>query len=224
MRRLILEVSEKELFKAGIELPPVKKIKSLELLYFLRQDDKELAAISRVEFNDPELKIEEFTKSGLLNDVQIIEKEKKGTYILFTRTGAPSLSAVLKDLGIQGGYLFPPLGIEEGKVKFSFIGSEKQIKEFMEKLDAIAIHYRVVLLADANFSPISPFSQLTEKQQEVLLTAYKLGYYDIPRKITSQQIADKLKIADSTVVEHLRKAELRIIKQIIESKIQSSGS
>jgi predicted DNA binding protein len=223
MRRLILEVSEKELFKAGIELPPVKKIKSLELLYFLRQDDKELAAISRVEFRDPELNIEEFTKSGLLNDVQIIEKEKKGTYILFTRTGAPSLSAVLKDLGIQGGYLFPPLGIEEGKVKFSFIGSEKQIKEFMEKLDSIAIHYRVVLLADANFSPISPFSQLTEKQQEVLLISYKLGYYDIPRKITSQQIADKLKIADSTVVEHLRKAEQRIITQIIESKIQSGS-
>ena len=103
--------------------------------------------------------------------------------------------AVLNDLGIQGGYLFPPLGIEDGKVKFSFLGSEKQIKEFMEKLDAIAIHYRVVLLADANFSPISPLSQLTEKQQEVLLTAYKMGYYDIPRKITSQQIADKLKIA-----------------------------
>jgi predicted DNA binding protein len=220
MRRLILEVSEKELYKAGIELPPVKKIKSLELLYFLRQDDKELAAISRVEFRDPELKIEEFTRSGLLNDVQVIEKEKTGTYILFTRGGAPSLSAVLRDLGIQGGYLFPPLGIEDGRVKFSFIGSEKQIKDFMEKLDAIAIRYRVVLLADASFSPISPFSQLTEKQQEVLLAAYKWGYYDIPRKITSEEIAKRLKVADSTVVEHLRKAELRIMKQIVETKLQ----
>ncbi len=220
MRRLILEVSEKELFKAGIELPPVKKIKSLELLYFLRQDDKELAAISRVEFHDPEIKVEEFTKSGLLDDAQVIEKEKNGTYILFTRSGAPSLSAILKDLGIQGGYLFPPLGIQDGKVKFSFIGSEKQIKEFMEKLDSIAIRYRVVLLADANFSPISPLSQLTEKQQEVLLTAYKMGYYDIPRKITSEEIANKLQIADSTVVEHLRKAEQRIIKQIVEVKLQ----
>ena len=48
MRRLILEISEKELTKAGIELPPLMKIKSLELLYFLRQDAEEFAAISRV--------------------------------------------------------------------------------------------------------------------------------------------------------------------------------
>lgn len=217
MRRLILEVSEKELYKAGIELPPIKKIKSLELLYFLRQDDKELAAISRVELRDTNDKLEELIENGLLADAQIIEKEKDGKYILFTRGGAPSLSAVLKYIGVEGGYLFPPLGIKDGKVKFSFLGSETQIKNFMEKIDAIAIHYRVILLADANFSPISPLSQLTEKQQEVLLAAYKFGYYDIPRKITSEQLAKKLKLVDSTVVEHLRKAEQRLIKQIIES-------
>lgn len=219
MRRLILEVSKRELVKAGIELPPVKKIKSLELLYFLRQDDKELAAISRVEFKDPDEKIEEFIESGLLTDVQVIEKEKNGTYILFTRSGSPSLSSVLKYIGIEGGYLFPPLGIKDGKVRFSFLGSEKQIKEFMEKIDALGIHYRVVLLADANFSPISPLSQLTEKQQEVLLAAYKWGYYDIPRKITSQELADRLGLVNSTVVEHLRKAEQRLIKQILETKL-----
>jgi DNA-binding CsgD family transcriptional regulator len=219
MRRLVLEVSERELLKAGIELPPVRKIKSLELLYFLRQDDTELAAISRVEFKDPNEKIEEFIGSGLLTDAQVIEKEKNGTYILFTRSGSPSLSSVLKYIGIEGGYLFPPLGINEGKVRFSFLGSEKQIKEFMEKIDALGVHYRVVLLADANFSPISPLSQLTEKQQEVLLAAYKWGYYDIPRKITSQELASKLGLGDSTVVEHLRKAEQRLIKQILETKL-----
>ncbi len=219
MRRLVLEVSERELLKAGIELPPVRKIKSLELLYFLRQDDTELAAISRVEFKDPNEKIEEFIGSGLLTDAQVIEKEKNGTYILFTRSGSPNLSSVLKYIGIEGGYLFPPLGINEGKVRFSFLGSEKQIKEFMEKIDALGVHYRVVLLADANFSPISPLSQLTEKQQEVLLAAYKWGYYDIPRKITSQELASKLGLGDSTVVEHLRKAEQRLIKQILETKL-----
>jgi predicted DNA binding protein len=127
---------------------------------------------------------------------------------------------VLDYIGIEGGYLLPPLCIADGKVKFSFLGNERQIKEFMEKIDAISIHYRVVLLADANFSPISPLSQLTEKQQEVLLTAYKLGYYDIPRKITSDELANKLKLVNSTVVEHLRKGEQRILKQIIDGKLQ----
>jgi predicted DNA binding protein len=218
MRRLILELSEKELLKAGIELPPLKKIKSLELLSFLRQDSKEFAAISRVELKDPTMKIDDIIGSGLLIDAQVIDREKNGAYILFTRSGSPSLSTVLDYIGIEGGYLFPPLGIEDGKVKFSFLGSESQIKDFMEKIDAIAIHYRVILLADANFSPISPLSQLTEKQQEVLLTAYKMGYYDIPRKVNSEELAKKLGLVDSTVVEHLRKAEQRLIRQIIEAE------
>ncbi len=220
MRRLILEVSEKELLKAGIELPPLKKIKSLELLYFLRQDDQEFAAISRVEFKDSTMKIEDLIGSGLLLDAQVIEKEKNGAYILFIRSGAPSLASALNYIGLEGGYLFPPLGIEDGKVKFSFLGNESQIKDFMEKIDALAIHYRVILLADANFSPISPLNLLTEKQQEVLLAAYKLGYYDIPRKINTEELSKKLGLVDSTVVEHLRKAELRLIKQIIENKMQ----
>jgi hypothetical protein len=218
MRRLILEVSERELLKAGIELPPLKKIKSLNLLYFLRQNAEELTAISRVEFKDPNTKVQDLLTEGLLLDAQVIEQEKNGAYILFTRGGAPSLASVLNYIGIDGGYLFPPLGIHDGKVKFSFLGSEPQIKDFMEKINALGIRYRVVLLADANFSPMSPLNQLTEKQQEVLLTAYKLGYYDVPRKVTSEKLAKKLGLVDSTVVEHLRKAEQRLIRQIIEQK------
>jgi hypothetical protein len=214
MRRLILEVSEKELLKAGVELPPLKKIKSLELLYFLRQDQEEFAAISRVEFNDPNTTVDNLLSGGLLAEAQLIEKEKNGGFILFIRS-APSLTTVLNNIGIQGGYLFPPLGIGDGKVRFSFLGSEQQIKDFMEKIDAIGVRYRVVLLADANFSPISPLNELTEKQREVLIEAYKMGYYAIPRKITSKQLADKLGLVDSTVVEHLRKAEERLMTRLL---------
>jgi len=214
MRRLILEVSEKELTKVGIELPPFKKIKSLELLYFLRQDHEEFAAISQVEFKDSTSKIEDLLVGGFLVEAQVLERQKNGVYIVFLRSG-PSLSSVLNSIGIESGYLFPPLGISDEKVKFSFLGSEQQIKDFMEGIDAIGIRYRVVLLTDANFSPTSPLNQLTEKQREVLITAYKLGYYEIPRKITSKELANKLGLVDSTVAEHLRKAEQRLMMQIL---------
>ncbi len=214
MRRLILEVSEKELTKVGIELPPFKKIKSLELLYFLRQDYEEFAAISQVEFKDSTSKIEDLLVGGFLVEAQVLERQKNGVYIVFLRSG-PSLSSVLNSIGIESGYLFPPLGISDEKVKFSFLGSEQQIKDFMEGIDAIGIRYRVVLLTDANFSPTSPLNQLTEKQREVLITAYKLGYYEIPRKITSEALANKLGLVDSTVAEHLRKAEQRLMMQIL---------
>lgn len=215
MRRLIVEIPEKELIKVGIELPPVKKIKSLELLYFLKHDYQEFAAVSRVELRDSTIRVEDLLLGGLLVEAKVLAKEKNGAYIVYMRSG-PSLYSILNSVGIESGFLFPPLGIGDGKVKFSFLGNEQQIKDFMGGLVATGIRYRVVRLTDANFSPISPLNMLTEKQREVLITAHKLGYYDIPRRITSKELAKKLGLVDSTVVEHLRKAEQRLITQIIE--------
>jgi len=220
MRRLILEVLGKELSKAGIDLPTFHKIKTSEILYFLRQNDEELAAVSRVEFKDTTTQIQDLTAGDLLMDAQLIEKEKNGAYIIFTRIRAPGLPSILNAIGVKDGYLLPPLSIQDGKIKFSFLGNESHIKDFMEKITQLGIHYRVILLADANFSPISPLNQLTSKQQNVLLAAYKHGYYDIPRKITTEELAKKLGLVNSTVVEHLRKAENRLIKDIIENKTQ----
>jgi predicted DNA binding protein len=82
----------------------------------------------------------------------------------------------------------------------------------------MGVHYKILLLSDLNFSPISPLNQLTEKQRDVLITAYRMGFYDVPRRASSQDIAKKLGLVDATVVEHLRKAELRLVRQIIESE------
>jgi hypothetical protein len=214
MRRLILEASEKELSKVGVELPAVQKIKSLDLLYFLRQDREEFAAISRVEFKDASSRIEDLLAEGFLVEVQLLEQEKSRTYTIFMR-GSPSLSSVLESLGLAGGYLFPPLGIRDGKIKFCYLGNARQVGEFLERINAFGIRYKVVLLTDANFSPDSPLNKLTEKQKKVLIAAYRLGYYEIPRRINSERLAEKLKIGSSTLGEHLRKAERRLLIHIL---------
>ena len=209
MRRLILEISEKELSKFGLEMRPYQKIKSLEFLHFLRQDPKEFAVISRIEFKDDSSKIKDMLAGGLLAEAQLLEQEKSRTYTVFLK-GGPSLSSIIDSLGV-GGYLFPPLEIREGKLTISFLGSAKQVGEFIKRINALGIRYRVVLLTEANFSPDSPLSKLTEKQREVLIAAYKLGYYDLPRRTNSEKLAKKLNIGNSTFGEHLRKAERRLL-------------
>ena len=74
----------------------------------------------------------------------------------------------------------------------------------------------MVLLTEAKFSLDSPLSVLTEKQKNVLITAYKLGYYDVPRKISSEQLSKKLNLHSSAFVAHRRKAEKRLLAQIIK--------
>jgi predicted DNA binding protein len=59
-------------------------------------------------------------------------------------------------------------------------------------------------------------SPLTDRQLEVFETAVEEGYYDVPRKATHKDIAENLGCAPSTVDEHLRKAESRVVTGLIQ--------
>jgi predicted DNA binding protein len=58
------------------------------------------------------------------------------------------------------------------------------------------------------------FSQLTEKQVNSLIAALESGYYQIPKKVTTTQIADRNKVPRTTYEEHLRKAESKVLQAI----------
>jgi predicted DNA binding protein len=49
----------------------------------------------------------------------------------------------------------------------------------------------------------------------VLIAAYKLGYYDVPRRITSEELAKKLDPVKSTLSAHVRKAERRLLTEML---------
>jgi predicted DNA binding protein len=56
---------------------------------------------------------------------------------------------------------------------------------------------------------------LTDRQREVIETAFDLGYYEIPRKTTHADIATMLDLSGSTIDEHLRKAEAKLMEQLL---------
>lgn len=53
--------------------------------------------------------------------------------------------------------------------------------------------------------------QLTERQREVFETARRHGYYEWPRNTSAETLADELGIAKATLLEHLRKAEAKLL-------------
>jgi predicted DNA binding protein len=87
----------------------------------------------------------------------------------------------------------------------------KEALEFLEK----AGNFKVISLMDAKFLPSSPVSRLTEKQREAIILAFNLGYFDTPRKISSEQLANKLGLANSTLAVHLRRAERRLLAEML---------
>ena len=54
---------------------------------------------------------------------------------------------------------------------------------------------------------------LSLNQEMVIKEAIKFGYYRWPKKISAQELAKKLKLNKATVLEHLRKAEIKVMRR-----------
>lgn len=186
----------------------LKKIKSFEGLHILRFDSSEAAAIFRLEPKDDSLKGEELLKSilhGFNVEYQLLEQDK-GAYIYFIKGKfAQSSSGTTNGRGM---YPLLPFAIKNGKVRFTLVGDNEQVKEFLAN---VGVNYKVLSLTDAKFSLNSPISRLTEKQQEALSLAFRLGYFDTPRKVSSDELAQKLGLSSSTLAVRLRMAERRLL-------------
>jgi predicted DNA binding protein len=94
-----------------------------------------------------------------------------------------------------------------------FIASTKRDTE---KLEGFKVQKIVkTKLTDVYFPHVMPI--LTKGQKKALELAYKNGYYDFPRKAELKQLAAISGISLSTFREHLRRAEKRIMPDIIRA-------
>ena len=226
MRRLVVEFSAPEPASFP-ELSLLERVKSLETLHILKMSPGEFAAVVRVELKDPSAKFEDlFPSRGAAKlRTELLQEEKKGTYTYFIsmKVRPPSkprnISAARLTTPGSLPYLSTPFALRDGRLTLTFLGNSKQIRTYLEALEnsrtQMHLHYRVVSLMDARFPPSSPITRLTEKQRQILITAYRLGYYDVPRRITSQELAKKVNLVKSTLSAHVRKAEHRLLTEIL---------
>jgi HTH DNA binding domain len=220
MRRLVVEFYGREL-ERRMERSSFKNAKSMEIVHLLKNDQDEFAAICRMRLKDRSLKIEDcFKDDGVTTDVQVLEREgeegQEGPeFLILLKRKSRSETFFGQTSKPGSGYLFGPPEFNEGRLRFTFVGTQRQVREFLGGAERKGLQYKVISLTDADFSPDSLLNRLTEKQRNVLIHAYRLGYYDVPRKISSDALAEALHLRGGTVVEHLRKAELRMLAGIL---------
>ncbi len=107
-----------------------------------------------------------------------------------------------------------PMYFSKEKLVFSIIADNEEIKRMLDMVEPLDI-IESVSFHPAVISEYNVLSSLTPRQREVLLTAKKRGYYEIPRKINAADISKEFGISKATTLEHLRKAENRIISSLL---------
>ncbi|UIP01173.1 helix-turn-helix domain-containing protein [Halobaculum sp. CBA1158] len=60
--------------------------------------------------------------------------------------------------------------------------------------------------------------RLTDRQREVLRTAFEAGYYDWPRECTGEEVAAELGITSATFSEHVHAAERTLVAALFDGR------
>ncbi|WP_458209939.1 helix-turn-helix domain-containing protein [Haladaptatus sp. NG-SE-30] len=92
----------------------------------------------------------------------------------------------------------------------SFVGTHDAISGTVSEYEAAGVSLDLQKLSTYEGSA-RPIDQLTDRQRQVIQTAYDMGYYEVPRAVTTADIAAKLDIDPSTVAEHLQRAERNLL-------------
>ncbi len=107
-----------------------------------------------------------------------------------------------------------PFHASETKIVISCIGETAELEKALKAFKLIGtvekVHFQ-----KATFTEYDPLACLTPKQKDIVLAAKKTGYYDYPRRVTSQDLAEQLGISKATLIEHLRKAEIRLLETLL---------
>jgi predicted DNA binding protein len=116
----------------------------------------------------------------------------------------------------------PPIVFQDGWANFRVISFEERnprtlYRDLQKRGPAELVRKREL---DLSVLPTSVyanalFGDLTAKQADALLTAFRFGYYSSPRQVTTEHIASSLGVGRTTYEEHLRKAENRVMAALI---------
>ena len=128
-----------------------------------------------------------------------------------------SISGQLKAFdGIQAFFLRPPEVVGES-IRVTLVGSPESLRHVQEILSRFGVQCIVREVTSLGKDPESPFAALTPQQLRILRLAYSLGYYDVPRRASTERLAALLGMDKGTVGRHLRRAERHVLSWLMTS-------
>ena len=161
-------------------------------------------------------------KQDLLEDrrVQSVEIHRDFVLIHAMHPASRERKAEIKVFYHPAFIRLKPVHVSSDGWEYWEVGSVE--KEILDQLVRAAKgHYRGELFSMRservkNISNLELAPTLSEHQTKALTDALKAGYYDYPRRSSVEKMADKSGVSFSTLHEHLRRAESKVIVHFLK--------
>ena len=139
--------------------------------------------------------------------------ETEGSITYLIEFDVPDLPETLATYA--GELVCEPTVTEEG-VELSFAGSHDAICGTLTDYEQAGMNVTLRKLSEYG-GRRQLLDVVTDRQREVLQTAHGMGYYEVPRQVSTTDIAEALAVDPSTVVEHLQRAERNLMNEILRT-------
>jgi hypothetical protein len=224
MRELTLEVQIDQNSETSFL---IKALKHLEILNVLEFRSRGFLLLCRGSKKESELFRHSIDDSHSIS-VKVLNREKSGcgimlvsgSWLLDRHNGKPDprQAEELKFFKAMEKAPIYSLGnprFQEGKLRVSVIAHEKLIRRLLDGLDEIKVPYKVLRLGRPKATSDSALNSLTTKQTSILRLAHAMGYYDVPKRTRTDDLARVLRLDKGTVGEHLRRAEKHVFDSLL---------
>lgn len=139
--------------------------------------------------------------------------ETDGGHLYVIAFTAPELpESLAEEAADLIGTCDPELG--ESNATMSLVGPQETIAGTIREYEAAGVSPDLRKLGSYGGGS-QPLDHLTDRQREVIQTAFDMGYYEVPREVSTEDVAAELDLDPSTVTEHLQRAERNVFDQLL---------
>jgi predicted DNA binding protein len=216
MRILRLKISA-EMVK-NMKFGLFEKLEYLEILNTWQYSQKNFFSVQKMVFK-PEFQ-------SILDDIDTLKKEVNATYIQILRKKENEILCILQQHLASGFWpmlkeskpwaLIPPITVDKEYILLTIVAPKEYVQNLFQMVNIFTNDYTVLAVERMdNVDRIEemlgitnlPYPTFTDRQREIATFAVRNGFYQSPKNISAQAIADEKGISVSAVNEHLRKVE-----------------
>lgn len=110
--------------------------------------------------------------------------------------------------------LLHPVDYRNGSAYTSVIGTPASLQTALDSAPS-GVHVEVEQVGEYDTDQGSIASVLSDRQREAVEMGLALGYYEVPRQATHEDIAARIDCAPNTASEHIQKAEAKLIAAVM---------
>lgn len=162
---------------------------------------------------DPAAALEVVADHGHVKGYDLLDVDEE-SFHLYAYVGPGEPAGTL--LGIVQTYRLmvdTPIAFVDEGILATIVGDHEMFRQALEDLPA-SLGISIEQVGTYTPGGRNVISKLTARQREVFEAAIDAGYYEIPREVTQEDLAAELDVSVSTVDEHLRKTEAKVISAL----------